>query len=282
MSLEQFLEYLQVEKGLAKNTLVSYQNDLQELLNKPFAEFSLDDIKQHVQTLHDKGLSSRSIARHVSSIKQFFKFLFTEDILPYNLTQDFQSPKISVALPKILSTADITKLLETSRKDTSFQGIRTTTFLEIFYATGLRISELLSLKRSVFRRQERMISILGKGGKERIIPLHEELGTLIENFIQISPPSPWLFPSSRKPSKPLTRQRIFQLLQELGKLCHIPLSPHTLRHSFATHLLEAGMDLAVLQKLLGHTDIGTTQIYTHVSPGHLEKTLKEKHPFGGG
>ena len=281
--LEIFLEYLQVEKGLSKNTLLSYQHDLQDLLKKPAKDFSLADIKEHVQKLYDQGLSSRSIARHISSIKQFFKFLFVEDILDYNLTQELKAPKIANALPKVLSLDEIIELLKTAKEDTTFTGLRTLTFLEIFYSTGLRISELLSLKRSAFKQKDCILSIVGKGGKSRIIPLPKEIIDITQNFIQISPASLFIFPSSRNPSKPLTRQRIFQLIKEIAIKTSIHpqrLSPHVLRHSFATHLLEEGMDLAVLQKLLGHSDIGTTQIYTHISPKHLEKTVLEKHPLG--
>ncbi len=280
--LEIFLEYLQVEKGLSKNTRLSYQNDLQDLLKKSVENFSIDDIKMHIQKLHDQGLSPRSIARHLSSIKQFFKFLFTEDILGYDLTKELKAPKISPALPKILTPGEINELLTVAAADTSFQGLRTLTFLEIFYATGLRISELLSLKRAAFKEKDRMLSITGKGGKSRIIPLPQEISALTQKFIQVCPASAFLFPSSRTPLKPLTRQRIFQLIKELASKTTIDpkrLSPHVLRHCFATHLLEEGMDLAVLQKLLGHSDIGTTQIYTHISPKHLEKTVLEKHPF---
>lgn len=276
-----FLEYLRVEKGLAHNTVCAYQADLEHLLKTE--EITLDLLKTHIQTLYDQGLNKRSIARHISSIRQFFKFLFLQDIEQFDLGKDLKSPKIGVSLPRILTLDEVAKLLEIAGQDSTFHGKRTVVFLEILYATGLRISELLSLKRSVFKGGQ-MIQIVGKGDKERRIPLHPELLTIVQDFIKISPDSPWLFPSSRTHNKPLTRQRIFQLLKELGALSDIAperLSPHVLRHSFATHFLERGMDLAVLQKLLGHSDIGTTQIYTHISPKHLQKTLLEKHPFGG-
>lgn len=275
-----FLEYLRVEKGLAHNTVCAYQADLEHLLKEE--NINLDHLKKHIQSLHNQGLSKRSIARHISSIRQFFKFLFLQDIESFDLGKDLKSPKIPMSLPRILSLDEVANLLETAGQDPTFHGKRTVTFLEILYATGLRISELLSLKRSSFGAAQ-MIQIVGKGGKERRIPLHPDLLKIVQDFIKISPNSPWLFPSSKTHNKPLTRQRIFQILKELGQGSGIAperLSPHVLRHSFATHLLEKGMDLAILQKLLGHSDIGTTQIYTHVSPSHLQKTISTKHPFG--
>ncbi len=275
-----FLEYLRVEKGLAANTIFAYQTDLEDLLKKD--EITLDCLRLHIQKLYDQGLSKRSIARHISSMRQFFKFLFLQEIQEFDLAKDLKSPKAQKPLPRILTLEEVSKLLEIANFDQTFHGKRTTTFLEILYATGLRISELLSLKRSDFKNNQ-MISIVGKGGKERRIPLHPDLLEIVQSFIAVSPSSLWLFPSLRNPHKPLTRQRIFQLLKELGEISGIgaeKLSPHVLRHSFATHLLESGMDLAVLQKLLGHSDIGTTQIYTHISPQHLQKTVFEKHPLG--
>ena len=279
-----FLEYIQVEKGLSHNTLLSYAKDL-EFLKKDYdlQKISLNDLELHIHKLHDKSLSPKTIARHISSIKQFFKFLFMEDLLKTNIAEELHAPKTGFFLPKFLSLDEIQNLLLHASQDHSFYGKRTSLFLNLLYCTGLRVSELLSLKRSLFQKNQNMFRIIGKGGKERLIPLPPFLDDLITEFIHISPLSLWLFPSSRHLKKSLTRQRIFQIIKEVAIKANIPLekiSPHVLRHSFATHLLENGMDLAILQKLLGHSDIATTQIYTHVSKKHLEKTLQQSHPWG--
>ncbi len=292
--LEQFLEMLIVERGVAKNTLESYRRDLLSLFQffsgksiNPIQATS-ENLKIYLSGLPDGGLSARSIARHISSIKQFYRFLILENTITIDPTTIIDSPKQAKSLPKILSEKDIESLLLTAAEDNSPEGLRLMALLETLYATGLRVSELVMLTHGAFSYESDTIIVKGKGAKERIVPLGSHARTALKKYVGVRgyfvhrKQSKWLFPSTSKEGH-LTRQRFGQLLKQLAMdagLDPSKISPHVVRHAFATHLLSHGADLISVQKMLGHSDISTTQIYTHVLQDKLQDLVLNHHPLG--
>lgn len=294
--IEQFLNHLQVEKGLSANTLAAYGTDLADLaayLEKNKIT-SLGDITERTLTdylltlstgLQGKGkLKARSLARHLVSLRQFFEFAIKEKKIRKNPALLLSFPKIGRKLPTMLSVQDMTAMIETPSRDKK-EGLRDAAILELLYGCGLRVSELVHLKAGDLNFEKGYLSVLGKGDKERLVPLGDKASQSVRQYIEEVRPdwakkrgSPYLFLSRR--GTHLTRQAIWQFLKKLavklgtkGKV-----SPHTLRHSFATHLLERGADLRAVQTLLGHADIATTEIYTHVTMRHLKDLYKKFHP----
>lgn len=297
-----FLDMLTAEKGVAAHTLEAYTRDLADFLaflaakKKTARTATADHIRVYLAGLARKGLAPTSRARKLSAIRQFFRFLLGEGLRKDDPCAAIDSPKLGRPLPKILSLAEVETLLETAKdaSKTAAEGaarrraLRLYAALETLYATGLRVSELISLPRSVLTADDRVLTIKGKGGRERLVPLNEtaqvalraHLAALQTDEEEGRGASRWLFPSSG--GQHLTRQRFGQELKALALAAAIEparISPHVLRHAFASHLLERGADLRTVQQLLGHADISTTQIYTHVIEERLRRLVEQHHPL---
>jgi len=290
---------LAAERGAAKNTILSYQRDL-EHFNNFYSDVDLIQIStEHIQTylkhLLEREYSASSRARKLSSLRHFYKFLHEEKYTKHNPTLAIDSPKLSKPLPKTLSEGEVDSLIKASYEVPGPDGERLSCLLELLYATGMRVSELVSLPLHAIENRQiaqdsnlSFIIIQGKGGKERIVPLSNAAQQALHEYMKIrvyyepdGQSSNWLFPSSGKEGY-LTRQRFGQLLKQVAVTAHIQpskVSPHVLRHAFATHLLHNGADLLSLQKLLGHSDISTTEIYTHVLHEKLTKLVFDHHPL---
>tara|TARA_B100001939_G_scaffold308688_2_gene289474 strand:- start:26430 stop:27335 length:906 start_codon:yes stop_codon:yes gene_type:complete len=292
--IEGFLEMLATERAAAENTLVSYRRDLEQFLDH-FSDRSLIDIdsthlRRYLTRLEAQGLAASTAARKLSCLRQFFSFLFAEGIRPDNPALSLESPRLGRSLPKLLTEQEVETLLETAQKRVEktpdLKNLRLRALVELLYASGLRVSELVSLPLSAVKSGQPYIFVRGKGGKERLVPLNrralEALGAYLDVLTSSCATAPkWLFPS-RAAAGHLTRHRFAQLLKELGAeagLAPERLSPHVVRHAFATHLLANGADLRAVQKMLGHSDISTTQIYTHVLEERLKALVCEKHPL---
>jgi integrase/recombinase XerD len=298
-TLETFLEAFMAEKGAAPNTIQSYRKDLEDFLaflekkSLSLLSLTLPDLQAYLSSLMARGLTSSTRARKVSSLKQFYKFLLTENIIKENPTAFLDAPKKEKNLPKVLEEGEISLLLKTAADNESEEGIRLYCLLEILYATGLRVSELVSLPLKTAEAldlKEECVTMLvkGKGSKERLVLLSKAALMALSRYLKVrsffedeKKQSPWLFPS-RSEKGHLTRQRFAQLLKELALNAGLPfarISPHVIRHAFATHLLDHGADLLSIQKLLGHSDISTTEIYTHVAAQKLKGIVFEHHPL---
>jgi integrase/recombinase XerD len=301
MDIERFIEMMIAERGIAKNSAISYSRDLRDF--KDFASskgvsdlksITADNIRDFVHKLSKNALSPRSIARKISSIRSFYSFLISENILKENPATSIDIPKYKAKLPVVLSVENISGLLKTS-DDLSPESIRLKCMISLLYASGLRVSELVSLKVTDISRNmqngkiNNYLTIIGKGSKERIVIINEiaiknleEYLPMREIFIPIgSKENLYLFPSKSKEGF-MTRQNFALLLKSTAIKAGIDparISPHILRHSFASHLLEGGADLRVIQELLGHADISTTQIYTHVRPDQLKSVIDKHHPL---
>jgi integrase/recombinase XerD len=303
--LEQFLEMLVAERAASANTVAAYTRDLSEFLGfaagqkQSLARISRRHLERFFHLLSEQGASAATAARKLSSMRQFFAFLYQEKHRDDNPAVTLDSPSLGRRLPKTLTQADITDLLLAARADSTPAGKRLLAMLELMYGGGLRVSELVGLKLSDLQlragevtMRAPFLTIMGKGRKERIVPVNDKARdaladylALRESFLQVARgkvvASPWLFPYGRAEGY-ITRQQFGVMLKELAVKAGIDpekISPHTLRHSFATHLLEGGADLRVIQELLGHSDITTTQIYTHVAGDRLKKLVQEHHPL---
>ncbi len=283
-----FLNYLRVEKGLSKNTITAYQSDLEKL--KRFAQtqekdletLESQDIKSFIKHLHESGLEMKSIARTLVTVRNFYKFLLLDGYLKRDPSENIESPKSWQSLPKFLIKEEVEKLLD-SPDTTQETGLRDKVMLEVLYATGLRVSELIHVKLNDINLDVGVLTTLGKGSKERTIPIGKSAIEWIRKYLPVrhkllrDATTAYLFTTTK--GQPLTRQAFWKLIVEYGKqakLGHI--TPHLLRHSFATHLLENGADLRSVQMMLGHQDISTTQIYTHVTNERLKVIYKKFHP----
>ena len=289
--LDQFLNYLAVERGLSLNTLESYSRDLNKYLDflcqkdiKDMGSTSDVTIISFISSLKKKGLSNRSIGRNISSIKMFYKFLTESHLIASNPTVNIETPKGGTKLPHILSIDEVDFLLEKPDMKTPL-GLRDGAFLQLLYATGLRVSELVSLPLNNLNLEAGYLIAYGKGSKERLVPIGEVAQNSLKVYLEKGRPqllgdnhSTYLFISRR--GKPITRQAFWKLLKKYALSAGIQknITPHTLRHSFASHLLEGGADLRSVQMMLGHADISTTQIYTHVSSERLKKIHNQFHP----
>lgn len=298
-TVERFLEMMSAERGASKNTLEAYFRDLRdfgEFLSKtPLIEAGTEQIRTFIHHLDKQGFSARTRARKLSSLKQYYLFLYSEDIRTDNPTTALDSPKLGSNLPKMLSPEEVSSLLEYMAKDSTPKGVRLYTLLEILYASGLRVSELVTLKLSHLQKEHGKLRpfllVKGKGGKERIVPLNDPAIKALEHYLELRPAllkekeiSEWLFPTRAKNGKitHLSRQRLAVLLKEAALQINIDpekVSPHVLRHSFASHLIENGANLSLVQNLLGHSSITTTQIYTHVLNERMKSLVLDHHPL---
>lgn len=299
--LDGFIEMLAAERGASPNTIEAYQRDLTQFFafakkrGWQLSTLTQHDLSAYLASLSKAGLAETSQMRKRSALKQFFGFLYRERERADDPSQLLEAPKPARSLPHVLSRASIAALMNEATADTTSEGVRFLTMLEVLYASGMRVSELVGLKLKHIERNPKtgaiapFMRITGKGSKERLVPLHSTAIDALTAYLplrQLFIPkgretSPWLFPSDGKTGH-ITRQRFGQVLKEYclrAGLDPSQCSPHTLRHSFATHLLEGGADLRVIQELLGHADISTTQIYTHVSNAHLTQVVHSSHPL---
>ena len=292
--LEAFLEMLAAERGDARLTLSAYHSDLSDLAHflagRAVALERADEAVLHayLAAAPTAGLMPRTLARRISAIRQFYKFLVIDNIRQDDPTSGLDTPILGRSLPNLLSEGEIEMLLDSARTLAGDEGTRLICLVELLYATGLRISELVTLPLAAVLRDPRFLVISGKGGKERVVPLNEPSRIALtayiacrDRFLPDSRPSRWLFPSRGRAGH-VTRQRCGQLLKELAVAAGIDpdrLSPHVLRHAFASHLLDHGADLRSVQQMLGHADIATTQIYTHVLTDRLRKLVETAHPL---
>jgi integrase/recombinase XerD len=305
--IDLFLDMLAAEQGAGDNTLQAYRRDLADFSQflarggGGFAGAETQQLRDYLSDLDQRGFKSSSVARRLSAMRHLFRFLLNEQIRSDDPAAILSGPKRGRALPKVLSIADVDRLLSRAKTlgqapqasgPQRLRAMRLYCLLELLYATGLRVSELVSLPRSAARRDARMIEVRGKGGKERLVPLNEASRQAMVDFLAAletakpdnskSPAiSKWLFPSFGE-SGHLTRQHFARELKELSASAGLAprlVSPHVLRHAFASHLLHNGADLRVVQTLLGHTDISTTQIYTHVIEERLKSLVRDLHPL---
>ena len=291
--LDSFLVYLTVNRGLSKNTIESYSRDISSLLgflekegiSSPEA-VSENEIAAYLKQLRKKQLSVRTMARYIVSLRQFFRFLLTEKVITEDPLRNTASPRPAKTLPHTLSLGEVEKLLREPEKDTSPEALRDRAMLEILYATGVRVSELISLELNRVNLDHGYVVTLGKGSKERIVPIGKAAIRKTKDYLLDSRPlllrgrnSQYLFITARTGSR-MTRQRFWRMIKDytIAAGIHSHITPHVLRHSFATHLLERGADLRSIQAMLGHSSISTTQIYTHVEKERLKRIHGKSHP----
>lgn len=289
--LDSFLAYITVEKGLSKNTLESYGRDVRKFLtfleqNKinSVHEIKYENILDFLSSFKKQGFSDTTTVRTIVSIKQFFKYLLIEKIITENPSAQIHTPKMKKSIPGVISLEDVEKVLSAPDENT-LEGLRDLAMLEVLYATGIRVSELISLKLNDVNFEMGFVIVYGKGSKERIVPMGEQAQEKLKTYMEHSRPSllkerecKELFVTRR--GKGMSRQGFWKLIKTYALKSDVtkPISPHTLRHSFATHLLERGADLRTIQIMLGHSDISTTQIYTHVENERLKEIHKKYHP----
>jgi integrase/recombinase XerD len=285
--VEAFLEMLSAERGAARNTLLAYEADLTDFAafasarGTPVAASDAAALRAYLGSLADAGLAARTAARKLSALRQFHRFLVREGIRPDDPTQLLDSPRLPRTLPKYLTEAEVDALLAAAAARPPAQALLLRAALEILYATGLRISELLALPAAALSGDAAVLLIRGKGGRERIVPLSDAAREAATDLIKgRTAAGKFLFAS--RGGKPLTRQGFFAMLKQTALEAGLDparVSPHVLRHSFASHMLARGADLRSLQLLLGHADIATTQIYTHVLAERLQKLVQAHHPL---
>ncbi len=307
-SVDAFLDMLTTERGAALNTRQAYWRDLADVslyLRKERTSdintATTDDLKAYLKDLsektHTKGankakIAVRTVARRLSALRQFYRFMVSEGSRTDDPTSTIESPKQGRTLPKTLSEGEVSQLISTAGKAGTPESVRLVCLLEMLYATGLRVSELVGLPMSAIGEDAQFVTVAGKAGRERMVPLSDPAQQALGNYMDIrkrfigvegqANQEQWVFPSRTSDSGHLTRQRFAQLLKDLARAAEVDedrVSPHILRHAFATHLLSRGADLRSVQKMLGHADIATTQIYTHIVGDKLKKTVKDKHPL---
>lgn len=284
-----YFEYLQFERGLSKNTIVAYQRDLQKFQDvcmKSPIESGPEEISALLSNMHKTGQSARSQSRMLSSLRGFYNWAQEEKYITQNPILLFENPRQNRSIPVVLSEKEVQRILDVIPMNEQF-STRDKAIIELLYACGLRVSEACELKLSLLRIKNGYIIVTGKGNKQRLVPIHEEAIKYLELYLEHERPntkpktndSDTVFLSNRGGS--LTRQSIFMKLKRFAALAGIKknISPHTMRHSFATHLIERGADLRVVQQLLGHESITTTEIYTHISAKHLGDKIAEFHPL---
>lgn len=306
--VDSFLDMLTTERGAALNTRQAYWRDLADAslffrntLGTEIEKATTDEIKKYLTDLSQKTntkgakkgkIAVRTIARRLSALRQFYRYLVSEDVRTDEPTSTIESPKQGRTLPKTLSESEVTALIKTAGAKGSAESIRLVCLLEMLYATGLRVSELVGLPISAIDKKGKFVIVAGKSGKERMVPLSTPAQKALDAYMDVrkehigpegaSTQEKWVFPSKTSDSGHLTRQRFAQLLKDLAREAKIDesrVSPHVLRHAFATHLLSNGADLRSVQKMLGHADITTTQVYTHILGEDAKKTVEEKHPL---
>jgi integrase/recombinase XerD len=290
VELNQFYQHLQVERGLAPLTVAAYARDLQDFWEylgargrSEWAAVNLDDLQNYFTALEARGLAARSRARRLSALRQFFRFLQREEQLEANPVELLDSPRLPRRLPQVLGEQDVAALLNAPDPNTHI-GLRDQALLEVLYATGLRVSELVGLTLKQLDLRRGVVRPLGKGGKERVVPMVAVAVDKVQLYLEQARPrllkgrtSPYVFINHR--GGKLSRQGFWKLLKQYALKAGVKtLSPHTLRHSFASHLLSRGANLRVLQMLLGHADLATTQIYTHLDAARLKQVHRKAHP----
>lgn len=291
---EAFIEMLTAERGASKNTEAAYRGDLANLSaflarrKQGLVTANAEALRAYLKSLDYLGMTPRTVARRLSVIRQFFRFLLAERLRDDDPSSALDSPKLGRPLPKVLSRAEVDRVIESTRGRGDVDGGRMATLLEILYGTGLRVSELVTLPLSSVERDPTVLVVRGKGDKERMVPLSDPARTAIASWLHVrasalgeGESSRYLFPSRGRTGH-LTRQRFAQLLKEAALAAGIDparVSPHVLRHAFASHLLEGGADLRSVQLMLGHADIATTQIYTHVLDEKLRSLVQDHHPL---
>jgi len=296
--LERFFEMLMAERQSAANTVDAYRRDLRDFTvfvkrrSRSLADVDAALVRAYLQRLDQAGMAPRTAARRLSALRQFYKFLLGEGLRTDDPLGTVDAPRQPKALPKLLSEEEVARLLGAARALSGDDGLRSVALLELLYATGLRVSELVGMPVAAVMRDQRVLIVRGKGGKERMIPLNEVARQAIGDWLPVRAvwlakarkgggTSPWLFPSRGK-SGHLTRHRFAQLLKAICVAADLDphrVSPHVLRHAFATHLLDNGADLRSVQQMLGHADIATTQIYTHVAGERLKSLVSTHHPL---
>ncbi len=286
--IESFLEKLTVSDGLSHNTTLAYKRDVQDFqkfIETKGLEPSPDAIRSYLVSLSENNLSERTQARRLSALKHFFKFAVERDFTNEDPTQGVEMPKLPKTLPKALSTQEMEALLTLDRESDAPDALRQRAIIEVLYSTGIRVTELATLKVGDLEGEPNpTLRVTGKGDKQRLVPLSVKALQTLQTYMDKARPkfdgtnqSKWMFPSRQ--GRPLTRQRLFQIVRCAGERCGIDLSPHQLRHTFATHLLENDADLRAVQMMLGHSDLSTTQVYTQVVEDRLRDVIEEKHPL---
>ncbi len=292
---EAFLEMMAVERAAADNTLAAYSRDLTDadgyltIQGKGLAEATAEDIEAYFASLGARGLAPATAARRRAAVRQFYRFVLGEGWREDDPSRRVEAPRKGRPLPKVLSRDEMDRLIQAASARDGAQGLRFGCMVELAYASGLRISELTALPLAALARDPAYLIVKGKGGKERLAPLNDTARATVKAYIEVrarflskgEKANPWLFPSRGKAGR-LTPRRFAQVLDEAAAGAGIDparVSPHVLRHAFATHLLEGGADLRVVQKLLGHADISTTQIYTHVASDRLREVVQTRHPL---
>jgi len=282
-----FLDFCRVEKGLARNSISSYKIDLERLTEKlpvPDRDAAASDLSTYLEGMYAENLSPRTIARHVATIRNYYQFLTTEGTIAKDPAEFLASPKQWSTIPKYLNREEVERLLVAPAKDTP-TDLRDRAMMELLYATGLRVTELCKLELSNVERSLGVLKVTGKGNKQRVVPFGESAGASIDRYLAEGRPvllkgrgSKFLFVTAR--GRAMVRQTFWLLLRKHGRAAGIfrRLTPHVVRHSFATHLVEGGADLRSVQVMLGHADISTTQVYTHVAQRRLRDTIDRHHP----
>jgi integrase/recombinase XerD len=293
--VEAFLEMMSAERAAAANTLTAYRRDLEDLTGflgrrgRTVGDASAEDVEAWFADLGARGLSPATAARRRAAARQFYRFVLGEGWRPDDPSRRVDAPRRGRSLPRVLSREEMDRLIAAAAARDGAQGLRLGCMVELAYASGLRISELTALPLAALARDPAYLIVRGKGGKERLAPLNDAARAAIRAYLEVrarflpagSKASPWLFPSRGRTGR-LTPRRFAQMLDEAAADAGIDpakVSPHVLRHAFATHLLEGGADLRVVQTLLGHADIATTQIYTHVTSDRLRETVETRHPL---
>ena len=305
--VDAFLEMMSVERAAATNTLTAYGRDLADAQGwlagkgQDLADATTESIEAYFASLGARGLASATAARRRAAVRQFYRFALGEGWRTDDPSRRVDAPKKGRPLPKVLSREEVVRLIDAATARDGAQGVRLGCMVELIYASGLRVSELLALPLAALARDPAYLMVRGKGGKDRLAPLNDTARAAVKAYLEVRPgflattkapgdekadekarveESPWLFPSR---GGRLTTRRFAQLLDEAAAAAGIDrgrVSPHVLRHAFATHLLEGGADLRVVQTLLGHADISTTQIYTHLAEDRLREVVQTKHPLG--
>lgn len=294
--LKEYLYYLKVTKNLAKNTILSYERDLSDYLDfikrnydiKDYNNISDEHLRNYLKSLTRREIKATSITRKISSIHSFHKYLTTEDLVDKDVSERIKKPKTNKTLPIVLNIQEINAIINLTYKNEEPLEIRNRALIELAYGSGLRVSELLELKISDLHLNKGLVTVIGKGNKERIIPVSEACEKALRDYIvkarlKLNPKSQNTLFVNKFGNK-LSRVGFYKIVQTLAEEAHInkKISPHTFRHTFATHLLENGANLRSVQELLGHEDIMTTEHYTHVSKSHLKDAYNEAHPRADG
>ena len=294
---EAFLELLLAERGASANTIAAYRHDLGDAaeflcgtdMSRKAAldDASTDDLRRYLKNLESRGMATRTSARRLSTLRQFYRFLYADGLRADDPSAILESPRQGRSLPKILSEADVGALLDAAAARDGPDGKRICALVELCYATGMRVTELVGLPLATVQRDPEALIVRGKGDKERMVPLSEPARQAVRDYLEVrgtfvpeGTTNPFLF--AGRGGKHLTRQRFFQLLKDLAEKADLDprkVSPHVLRHAFATHLLHHDADLRSVQQMLGHADISTTQIYTHVLDERMRKLVADHHPL---